>query len=155
MLRKILFLAIFTSFLYGGEIDYHKYDNIFKKYEKLSGTVNWFLLKAVAVTENSTMNPYLVNKNKNGTKDVGLMQINTIWAKEFGLSEKDLMNPDTNVRVATIILDDLIKRHGYTWETVGMYHSATPVHKRVWVNNVIKNIRMLDRMNRMEQLASN
>jgi hypothetical protein len=154
-MRIFLLLAILTSFIFGANIDYNKYDNTFKKYEQESGVVNWFLLKAVAVTENSNLNPYAIRYNTNGTKDIGLMQINTIWAKEFGLKESDLLNVDTNVKVATIILTDLINKHGYSWETVGMYHSATPVHKRVWLSSIKKNIQMLAKLDRSLFLASN
>lgn len=43
--------------------------------------------------------------NYNGTYDIGRMQINSLWLKVYNLTEKDLLNKDTNIKVAKAIYD--------------------------------------------------
>ncbi|MFY9270817.1 MAG: lytic transglycosylase domain-containing protein [Candidatus Manganitrophaceae bacterium] len=84
------------------------------------------LLWAIAKVE-SNFNPDAMNRNKNGSHDVGLMQINSWWAKVLG--EKlwvSLMNPCQNVKVGAWILAQCIQRHGDTWEAVGCYNATSP-----------------------------
>jgi len=87
------------------------------------------LLKAIAIVE-SNNNPLAVNvSNKNGTKDIGLMQINSRWLKElekYSISEKDLYDPCQNVIVSAWILRQKLDRYGYNWHGIGAYHSVTP-----------------------------
>lgn len=152
-MKFILLFSLFLSSLFA-EVNYNKYDYLFKKYEEESGVPS-FLLKAVAVNENDTLNPYAIRENTNNTRDLGLMQINTIWAREFNIRESDLLKPEVNIKVASIILADLINKYGYSWETVGRYHSATPSLKRIWLARIKKNIIMLAKMDRRLTLARN
>jgi soluble lytic murein transglycosylase-like protein len=70
-------------------------------------------------------------QNKNGTVDLGIMQINTSWLprlKKFGITKNDLQyDPCVNVHVGTWILSKGLAR-GEGWQGVGNYHSATPIH---------------------------
>ena len=43
--------------------------------------------------------------NKNGTIDIGRMQVNSLWLKVYGLAQEDLLNKDTNIKVAKMIYD--------------------------------------------------
>lgn len=45
------------------------------------------------------------NKNKNGSSDYGLFQINSIWLAEFGLTAENLLSAETNAKVAKAIYD--------------------------------------------------
>lgn len=87
------------------------------------------LLKAIAVVE-SNNNPLAVNmSNKNGTRDIGLMQINSQWLKKlekYGISEEDLYNPCQNIIVSAWILRQALDTHGYTWQGIGAYNSSKP-----------------------------
>src|ERR1700694_2838883 len=46
--------------------------------------INPTILRAIAKVE-SNFNPNAVNRNRNGTYDFGVMQINTSWANTLGL----------------------------------------------------------------------
>jgi len=119
--------------------NFYQYDHYFKKYSKMYN-IPFLLLKAIALTENSPLNAHLVCENKNKSKDLGLMQINTIHLNEMGIKPKHLLNPDINIHVAAILLSDLIKKYGYSWDSIGKYHSRTMKHKRKWVKKVKKHI---------------
>lgn len=85
------------------------------------------LLKAIAVQE-SGLNPLAINKNRNGSIDVGLMQINSQWwprLSQAGFDTNWLYDPCYNVLFGSWILAQNIARQGMTWEAVGAYHSPT------------------------------
>ena len=73
------------------------------------------LLWAIAKTE-SQLNPNALNQNnKNGSYDIGIMQINSIhlnelWTK-YGISEDDLYNPRLNIHIGAKILKDCLNKH--------------------------------------------
>lgn len=85
------------------------------------------LLIAIAEQE-SGFNPRAINTtNRNGTRDVGLMQINSMHLptlSRFGIGERELFDPCTNVHVGAWVLADAIARHGYSWEAVGAYNAG-------------------------------
>jgi soluble lytic murein transglycosylase-like protein len=86
------------------------------------------LLRAIAYFE-SRMNPNAINKNKNGTVDVGLMQINSVHFPRLasqGVDHRRLRDPCLNARVGAAMLSELVWRFGPTWQAVGSYHSRTP-----------------------------
>ncbi|MFA0108470.1 twitching motility protein PilT [Vibrio breoganii] len=90
--------------------------------------VNPKLLKAIAFTE-SAMNPSAFNdKNRNGTADYGLMQINSTWFERLeakGISRDVVINdPCTNVFVGAWILAQNFETSGETWLSVGAYNAG-------------------------------
>ncbi|WP_171035329.1 lytic transglycosylase domain-containing protein [Limnobacter alexandrii] len=90
--------------------------------------VNEVVLRAIAIRE-STENPSAVNINSNGSKDVGVMQINSINLEElgiYGISEKHLWDACNNIYVGAWILRKHIDHSGNTWKAVGRYKSKTP-----------------------------
>ena len=85
------------------------------------------LLKAIALQE-SGLNPVAINKNSNGSVDVGLMQINSQWwprLSRAGFNTDWLYDPCYNVLFGSWILAQNVARRGMTWEAVGAYHSPT------------------------------
>jgi soluble lytic murein transglycosylase-like protein len=86
------------------------------------------LLHAIAIVE-SNMNPRAIGKNRNGSIDVGLMQINSSHFPRLqrqGISrEKLTRDPCTSVLVGAEILSNFIERHGYTWRAVGAYNAGS------------------------------
>lgn len=96
------------------------------------------LLHAIARTE-SSLDPLAVNRNGDGTRDIGLMQINSAWLPALavhGLGERDLYDPCTNVQVGAWILAQNIRRLGPTWNAVGAYHSPTRARRIRYVARV-------------------
>lgn len=89
--------------------------------------VDPYLLYAIANVE-SGMNPYAVGQNHDGTRDVGLMQINSSHFTELetrGIDEHRLMaEPCTSIMVGASILSGMIKVYGYNWEAVGAYNAG-------------------------------
>lgn len=87
--------------------------------------VSPWLLWSIAKTE-SAFDSSAINRNLNGTVDIGLMQINSIWAKQLGKTWDSLHDPCTNVMVGAWILSQCMQDYGYSWKAVGCYHSRTP-----------------------------
>ncbi len=88
--------------------------------------LNADLLRGIACVE-SNSNPSATNHNRNGTTDLGIMQINSSWIKPMGLNENDLLkNPCYNVKTAAKILKKCMDKHGYTWEAIGCYNAFSP-----------------------------
>jgi hypothetical protein len=85
--------------------------------------VNPLLLESIARVE-SNLNPRALNRNRNGSVDVGLMQVNSLWIKDFRLSLDAMIDdPCLNTMIGARILRQCIDRHGYTWEAVGCYNA--------------------------------
>ena len=96
------------------------------------------LLYAIARTE-SGLNPQAVGRNGNGSRDIGLMQINSSWLPTLashGINERDLFEPCTNIEVGAWILAGNVSRLGYTWDAVGAYNAQNPALRRAYANKV-------------------
>lgn len=102
------------------------------------------LIRAVMKTEGGRNG--LKVKNKNGSYDLGIMQINTIHLPElklYGITEKQLLNDAcVNIAVGAWMLSKHIKGFDNAdefWTRVGNYNSKTPKYnsvykQKVWVN---------------------
>ena len=87
--------------------------------------INPILLESIARVE-SNLNPKAINKNTNGTSDIGLMQINSAWLKSMSVNENDLLNDSClNTMTGAWILRQCVDRHGYGWEAVGCYNAMS------------------------------
>ncbi|WP_338806819.1 transglycosylase SLT domain-containing protein [Pseudomonas chlororaphis] len=86
------------------------------------------LLYAIAQVE-SGLKLNVVNRNADGSRDVGLMQINSIHFPRLqllGITEQRLRNePCLAVEVGASILSEFIGRYGYNWTAVGAYNAGT------------------------------
>ncbi|MBI4294450.1 MAG: lytic transglycosylase domain-containing protein [Betaproteobacteria bacterium] len=105
--------------------------------------VNSTLLHAIARTE-SGLNPVAIGRNPNGSRDIGLMQINSAWLSTlatYGINERELFEPCTNIHVGAWILSHNFYRLGYTWDAVGAYNAASPRLRHAYIDKVRHNLR--------------
>lgn len=90
--------------------------------------VDPWLLMSIAYVE-SRFNPHAVNRNKNGSYDTGMMQINSIWfptLRKNGIDPSLLKDACASTYIGAWILSKNIKQYGYTWRAIGAYNSAKP-----------------------------
>jgi soluble lytic murein transglycosylase-like protein len=105
--------------------------------------VNSTLLYAIARTE-SGVNPAAIGRNRNGSRDIGLMQINSTWLARLarhGIAEAYLFDACTNIHVGAWILAHNFHRHGYTWEAVGAYNASRPALRRAYIAKVRRQLK--------------
>ena len=130
---------LFLAFVLYASVPAHAcWDDAATRYQ-----VNSALLYAIARTE-SGLNPQAVGRNGNGSRDIGLMQINSSWLSilaTYGISERDLFEPCTNIHVGAWILSYNFYRLGYTWEAVGAYNAVSPRSRRTYIAKVRRNLR--------------
>ncbi|WP_232023983.1 lytic transglycosylase domain-containing protein [Sulfurivermis fontis] len=89
------------------------------------------LLRAIAAQE-SGLDTAAEGRNADGSRDIGVMQINTWWLpllERYGIHEEHLWEPCLNVHVGAWILAGNIARYGYTWDAVGAYNAGTAKSK--------------------------
>lgn len=99
------------------------------------------LLWAIAKTE-SNFNPTAASYNRNGSFDYGLMQINSSWYRELG-RERWMRLGDAcyNVSVGAWILDQCIRRYGYTWAAVGCYNGVSNETKVRYAHRIYRTLK--------------
>lgn len=83
-----------------------------------------------------------ISRNKDGSFDMGLMQINSVHLPEFaryGITQEMLVNNEClNIMIGTYLLQkSILGSGGNFWQGVGGYHSKTPdkntaYQYRVW-----------------------
>lgn len=87
------------------------------------------LLQAIAAVESGFRAQAMNHVNRNGTRDIGLMQINSIHLPRLlkqGITEERLLTePCLSVEVGASILAEFIQRFGYNWKAVGSYNAGT------------------------------
>lgn len=99
------------------------------------------LLIAIAKQE-SGMRAGAVNRaNRNGSRDIGLMQINSGWLPALarhGIAEEDLFDPCINTLVGAWILRGNFQRLGYTVNALGAYNARDPIKRLTYANAVLR-----------------
>jgi len=104
--------------------------------------INSYLLYAIAKTE-SSLNPSAINRNKNGSYDIGLMQINSRWLPtllKYGIREEQLLDACTSINVGAWILAENMRRLGNTWNAVGAYNARSSDKRLRYAMKVYRNI---------------
>ncbi len=75
-------------------------------------------------------------KNKNGTYDYGVLQINSIWLPKlaaYGYTRHDIQyDACKNIMVGTWIIAQNMASSQSVWTGVANYHSRTPVHHHAY-----------------------
>lgn len=96
------------------------------------------LLEAISTVE-SGRNPQARNLNRDGSEDLGHMQINSRWLETlaaFGIDRQKLLDPCLNTYVGAWILAQNIRRHGYGWEAIGAYNARSPAKRNAYSHRV-------------------
>lgn len=136
--RRSLSVRLSAALIFCAALPAHAcWDDAAKRYQISSA-----LLYAIARTE-SGLNPQAIGRNSNGSRDIGLMQINSAWLPTLashGIGERDLFEPCTNIHVGAWILAGNVSRLGYTWEAVGAYNAASPALRRSYVEKVRRHL---------------
>lgn len=100
------------------------------------------LLQAIAQQE-SGGRPHAVGRNPNGTRDIGLMQINSAWLPTLarhGIAEHDLYDPCVSTLVGAWILSNNFARLGYTTQGLGAYNAASPDKRERYAAAVLRRL---------------
>lgn len=96
------------------------------------------VLVAIAKVE-SGFNPSAYNVNKNGTADIGIMQINSShvgFLESHGIDRSLLWNPCDNIKIGAWVLATQMARHGRTWRAVGAYNAHDENKRKAYVHKV-------------------
>ena len=105
-------------------------------------SISRYLLLAIAQRE-SRLNPNIINKNVNGSYDIGLMQINSAWLpvlKKYGIGIAELKNPCVNLNIGAWILANDFVVYGKNWRAVGAYNAKTEWKRATYANQVAVNL---------------
>lgn len=84
------------------------------------------ILITVASVE-SKFNKNAINYNKNGTYDLGIMQINSRWFDKLsiiGIDEKMLKNPCQNIMIGAWVMAQKISAYGFNWVAIQRYNGS-------------------------------
>ena len=98
------------------------------------------MLKAIAKVESNMDSTVISKPNSNGTRDIGLMQINEVHLPllaKFGITKETLLKDAcVNVNVGAWVLSQGVKKNGNTWKAVGSYNSGNPVYQQIYAEKV-------------------
>jgi soluble lytic murein transglycosylase-like protein len=101
------------------------------------------LIRAIIQVESSG-NPSALNRNADGSEDIGPMQINSSWLPaldRYGIQRRHLNDPCTNVHIGAWVLAGNIARYGYTWQAVGAYNAKSRTRRERYVARVWRQYR--------------
>ncbi len=82
------------------------------------------ILYSIAKKE-SNFNPNAINRNSNGSVDIGIMQINSSHLKEiekFGFEKEHLFNPKINIYAGAWLLKRCFNKHGVSKDGITCYN---------------------------------
>ncbi len=140
LIASWIYMATCLSGLAMSSCGYACWEEVGRRYN-----INPYLLAAIAKKE-SNFNANAVRQNTNGTRDIGVMQINSIHLPDlakYGILESHLYDPCTNITVGAWLLSRRQAEYGNTWEAVGTYHSKTKSLKWKYAEEVQANLQQL------------
>lgn len=107
--------------------------------------INPLILRAIAKVE-SNFNPVAFNRNRNGSYDFGLMQINSSWANVLGSERWNALGDACyNTMTGAWILANCMSTYGYTWKAIGCYNSQTPDKRDRYARAVFAQLQRIER----------
>lgn len=135
MIKYLWMVCLFFSLLHAKVEEYKNYFQAAGEHYNIPP----LLLENIAAIE-SGGNPNAIRINNNGTKDYGLMQINSIHMRRlsvWGIHEGNILNPQINIFAGSWLLSEHIKQQGFNLQAIGNYHSKTQVYKDQWLKKLI------------------
>jgi soluble lytic murein transglycosylase-like protein len=109
------------------------------------------LLQAIALQE-SGMRANALNRNRDGSTDIGLMQINSRWLPALarqGITTEQLWNPCVSVHVGAWILADNFRRLGQNWDAVGAYNARNPALRMRYAQAIHTRVQQISSSHRL------
>lgn len=98
----------------------------------------------LAVLETEGGRPGLARRNRDGSHDLGPMQVNTRWVRREGLNARDLRDHGCyNLHVGAAILARELRAAPDLATGVGNYHSRTPRHHRRYQRSIVRSLKRL------------
>ena len=98
------------------------------------GLRNPKVLQALTAQESGGRCPQRHPANADGSYDIGCMGINSSWLPvlqtKFGITERDLYAPCTNIHVGAWIYAKNVRQFGDNWRAAGAYNAKSE-HKRI------------------------
>jgi soluble lytic murein transglycosylase-like protein len=93
---------------------------------RYSGVDPWLLYSLAEVESN--YNASAIGKNRNGTYDIGLMQINSSHLselREYGIPRSALLNACASTYIGAWIMARNFRRYGQSWKAIAAYNVGT------------------------------
>ena len=102
------------------------------------------LIWAIAWQE-SRLDAGAVGQNRNGTEDVGLMQINSSWRGRLGEEQwtRVIEDPCFNIHIGTWILSDCLDRHGWSPVGIGCYNALSRDKRLRYAEKIVRVIDLI------------
>jgi soluble lytic murein transglycosylase-like protein len=119
--------------------DIARADDCFEQAATYQG-VNPLILRAVAWHE-SKGDASAINRNANGSIDVGQLQINSVHfsdLKRLGIPHRALTDACVNIYVAAWLIKQKMVKYGNTWRAIGAYHSESPKKRDSYARSIQK-----------------
>lgn len=101
------------------------------------------ILYSIAKKE-SKFNPNAINRNSNGSVDIGVMQINSVHLKElekYGFRKEHLFNPKINIYAGAWILKRCFNKHGVSENGINCYNGR--IENNTYAYEIIKELKFV------------
>jgi soluble lytic murein transglycosylase-like protein len=110
---------------------YQDVSNASRKYS-ISPKIFWAIMKVESEYKKR------IHNNPNGSFDVGVMQINSLWIKSLANKgfKVDLLNDSNNINIAGYILKENMNKGYGLWQSIGLYHSSNKRLRAVYIKRV-------------------
>jgi soluble lytic murein transglycosylase-like protein len=102
-------------------------------------SLNEDVLKAIAHTESRFNSNAISPPNKNGTYDIGVMQINSSnlpQLSKYGITQASLMDACTNIHVGAWVLRQKVNVYGNNLKAIAHYNSSDPVAQALYLKKI-------------------
>ncbi|WP_074710289.1 lytic transglycosylase domain-containing protein [Nitrosomonas eutropha] len=129
-----MYRILFISALF---VPFTAYSSCFDQASRRYG-IHPDLLRAISKVE-SNGNVRAINRNGNGSRDIGHMQINSSWLptlKRYGITEQSLFDPCTNTLVGAWVLARNFRELGYNWNAIGAYNAKSQDKRAIYAQKV-------------------